>query len=62
MTVQTVGWLGVLLSAGIEGPWDTDILSFAVVCALLFVVAALAALVPAVFATRVSPAEALRAE
>jgi hypothetical protein len=29
---------------------------------LLFVVAALAALVPAVFATRVSPAEALRAE
>jgi predicted permease len=62
VTMQTVGWLGMLLQTGITGPWDTGALSFAAVCGLVFVVAALAALVPATFATRVSPAEALRAE
>jgi predicted permease len=62
VTGRTVGWLGTLLATGVTGPWDTGALSFAGVCALVFIVAALAALVPAVLATRVSPAEALRAE
>jgi putative ABC transport system permease protein len=62
LTARTVGWLNMLIVTGFADPWATDVLSLAVVSAVLFVIAGLAAIAPAAHAARISPAEALKSD